>query len=1605
MGESNSAWETASVVKKKRSRKRAVLVTLTVVLVVVGLVVVFLPKIASPIARSLIASKGSAAVAGTVDARGLSLSWFGPQRVTGLTLLDPAGERVADVDVVVEAGLAGLVFGSRDLGTITIGGRLDLVEDDAGQLNLMRAVETGPSTGGGGGGGGLPASLHAIVTVENLDVSYAGPTLLARGVKSLAAESVSGRAEIQPGTDLVATLSARISGRETGGDKFESGSVSASGTVAGLIGSDGVIHADAATVTATVKTEDLDPSLADRLVDAPVAFGRAFASRIRAKVDVSGSVSAPAGAFEIASTNVNGGGAFGLQGKALVSTKPMELTIAAAALEAVDKAWLAEKTGGALDVRAMPSIGLRVEGVQLPTDGSSLASASATATVDLGAMDTVVAMGEGEERTTRRITTAPAKLTLGTESLGEGAKIGGSLAFTVDGREGGTLGIDMSATGLLDEAGQLQTAELPVLRGTVGLDGVDTGVLQPFVAAAGVNLDKEIGPALSLGVDFDAQGGGQITLITGRVASTNLNGGLNLVLEGTRLSAGDPGGQIRVASVGPLLTRMFGDRGLSVREGARVELTLATLGVDLSGPMNGGGLSLEAIDGSGEFVLGPTSGEVLVENKARSFSIEQVGAFVEMAGSRGIVQARMVTGGMFDGKPAGQVAVELRLTDLVGPGGAIGLPSAIAGRAEFVGISMAAAEAFLGEGAPRPTDLVGPTVDLVVVASPTLDGKTKLVTTLTSALLTGDGAFLFSEKALEVDPEEGYTLTHAGLARAINAVADPGEGVRVSGENSTATVNISRLVVPRDEQTRGMLLGQTDLAGRFEVRGLLVETGAAGESIDVRSIVVNPRLRPGEAASVRIAPTVYSGSDKLAGEGTFTIAGLMAALGGTGAWDLGSLKPTGSIAFDTVPAGLLAQGLAMAKLDGVDTGALARDIAGDTFALTLGVRPEGEAVRAEVKATGTRLTLTANAVYGAALQSAAVDGEVKLSQPSTVGLMRAFLPDMAETVSVVGTTAFRVNGSVDAGGALVAGARVPSMTLRGLDVADLRVGLEASATGKMPEAGVTSAMALKATTTIEDAGTRARIGSLTADLKRGGDAGLSGIVQADGLRTAWADRLLGTTDLYAGLLGDAVGFRGELTQAGETTGISATLQVPNLRETSALAARMTGGSIVLDKPFAANWRGDKAWLNGRLARSLGDQAPKFDKDLDVVLRLRGLSLPSATAGKDVPLVIDAIARIDELDMTMPGGETRAYRQVQVVARQNEAATGVSVTARGDVRIAGGEPVRAIDLTADIHDVFGGTAASPKTAYADVSGKIEHVPTSLVDALAGSGGWLTRMLGDEVSVDRIAVKRAPLEGGTVALDLSSPASSAKIAGSFKDAKADGVLEDGFFVLDQGGYIELTKFEESFTKDLFNVVPIFGSFNRDPEADRPSRIEIRSGRVPMSGGVEDIAFDLSADLGSVQYGLSGPIQDVLKATGQNAFGQVGARIQPFDVSMAKGIVSYDKLTVPLGEFAFMSRGDIDVVKQVKDLVVLMPAGTFAVDAFNLAGPLAGALDKAAVIPLTNAGALSNKQWKPDFAGAIKPGKALEEAGKQGIKQILKNRLGGGGGEAGGGSGGGG
>ncbi|MCX5659946.1 MAG: hypothetical protein NTW19_09525 [Planctomycetota bacterium] len=139
----SSAAAPASPAAKPKRWVRWLLLGGAALLVLLLLIVLLIPTLLSTGAgTSFLVSTINGGIAGQVQIADASLGWFSGQKIHGLKVLDPAGKTIIDAPDVDLPGLSlfAAVRGSRNLGAITLNkARVDLVQDDKGQLNLAQA--------------------------------------------------------------------------------------------------------------------------------------------------------------------------------------------------------------------------------------------------------------------------------------------------------------------------------------------------------------------------------------------------------------------------------------------------------------------------------------------------------------------------------------------------------------------------------------------------------------------------------------------------------------------------------------------------------------------------------------------------------------------------------------------------------------------------------------------------------------------------------------------------------------------------------------------------------------------------------------------------------------------------------------------------------------------------------------------------------------------------------------------------------------------------------------------------------------------------------------------------------------------------------------------------------------------------------------------------------------------------------------------------------------------------------------------------------------------------------------------------------------------------
>ncbi|GDX98226.1 hypothetical protein LBMAG48_06300 [Phycisphaerae bacterium] len=578
---------------------------------------VFAPSIAGGLAPGIIREQAGKFVSGKVDVSDVSLSWGGPQRIAGVTLVDASGATVAKASVETSAGLWGLATGGLDLGEVTIRDTsLALVRYEDGTTNLQKMMvkpaaqpAPQPAPGAGQPGAGakdaakVPPGLKVRVKITNVNVTLedqAGPGGKSQPTK-VELKNVNGSAVLDPAKPLELKLTADTTG---GGG---TGKVSADITANNWANAQGVITTDVASVDAKIDIASLPIALLDALAGPivkdetgkAVPLARALGAQLNAQINAKGTLKDATANINIAAERINVVGDIRLADN--VATTPSGLTInaKAAALSDLVPALKAATSNPQAKIDTLPDATVKVADLRmtLPKDGKpmSFAGAAATLTIDTTQITGNVSLGEGQPM--QAMTIAPMRISVASSDFAKDLRITGGTSATLAGQQAGTFAIDATLAGLLDNAGAFKKGMPSNINASVKATQIATAIAQPFVAAWRLDLPRDVGPVLNLDLSAKttAAGGDTINIdFTADAQSLKARGALayspTLIATREFATGGGSGIVIEAARAGRIaeaLTQTTGDWLISpdTGEGAlRVNIIYLNLPMGANGP-------------------------------------------------------------------------------------------------------------------------------------------------------------------------------------------------------------------------------------------------------------------------------------------------------------------------------------------------------------------------------------------------------------------------------------------------------------------------------------------------------------------------------------------------------------------------------------------------------------------------------------------------------------------------------------------------------------------------------------------------------------------------------------------------------------------------------------------------------------------------------------------------------------------------------------------------------------------------------------------------------------------------------------------------------------
>jgi hypothetical protein len=1531
----------AQPIDKPRRARRWSLRILFVLLILIVAAVAIGPWVASRLAPGIVESAAAGSIQGSVKVDRVALGWFSPVEAGPVQLLDPQGQQVATVNIDAPFSLWQIVSGrwwsasAIDLGTVTLRGDIDLVRKPDGSTNLDAAIaprvpSAAPTGGGAGGGGGgsAPATsipnIKVVLQVAQLDATIREQDAAGKLGPELGVQKLTGPIDVnldQGSLTAKADLTADV--------------VSGNGAAAtkAVIKLDASAKQQKASGPAGFSPENLERAtialdatgLPSALIDALGGFGGALEEGLGAASDTTLRIDG-----NLAAATIN------LQFRSPGATADADLKLADGMLVGVDAA----KPAISANIRSTGFV------ARLPQAAGAIEQASANLTLDAGP-----------------------SLALSVSSLRipvpAGATSGQPLdPATIDFRSGGArITVDVGAM-----AGQVS---LPAPNATP--DAPAAKQLTPFAAqplrivvdAADLAAPVTISGATS--ATLDGKSAGDLTINASAAGLLDSQGRLQALQDKAApvgaITADVALKQFATALIQPFISAMNLPIDLALDAGPKLDLTVnAQADAAAKAPADATGLA----------AIPPTNATIALRSanlnadvaaRLESGTLRSTGDGIRVViDSAAPLARRLLAGDSAAPAPltlSGRTGVQLTITDLA-----------------------ASLDRLTAEG--------GADAPLAAV-----DAKVSLA-------ITDVGATLPPSPATDTQPAinaEPITISSAQLALALSRGQAPAINLEASASTTGAAAPMSLAAnLTADGLKSGALPAASGLDSVLALK-------LAGQ---VKASAVPPSLLAALPALAKYAPTSTAGRSELDAAIAQSIAGAIGS--GTDATiTLGQPQGGGTGQVVRVQLATQSQGLGSdlylrlspteAAITGGTTFLVAEPASVNAILAAAAVPaeppavidPAGEPVVAAAPAEP--ITLNSRTKFWLRMPEAIV---VPLKKTAEGALEPDFAraKDFFTTLAAEGEIAL---GNIPIGTEPGATDDAPLTTT----YTTARLGkFEAQARVPMAALADDAARSLPANratlklTTDARTGEGAQIAAVSVDAKAGLDVSSpEAVVALTGINTANVDALLKRNGLITGALGDSANIALRITPvAGSETdlGIVAEIASPTISGANVSLARRAE-AVSLTAPSNITWTPAPSFLNSLLVTD--DSSTRVTQTSAITINLTKFAIAVGRDGAG-PLrhdVFDLDAQITTprlaMDVPAPADAKGVRAPARAVAMDGIAARlrwdpsapairqsmpgvlNAAITIDGVTGSEGpaAKPSRITATMRAIADPLGNP--TPDNAVVNLDADLSLFPTILIDQLANQGGLMAEVLGPTVSASATArnlSRAAAGPRGSIEATLTSPRATAQLKGD---------MRRGQFTQSGPTQVRIIEIRPELTSTLAGSLPLVASMEKTT-SDDPAMIQASDLSIPLDQDLSKLSGVISVDLGVARFTTSSFMGSLLKAVGGRESGAIGRKVEPFVVRIDKGVATYDRFRLPLGEFSIETRGSVDLVNKRVNLVTYVPFFALTDEAMGpiklgLGGRL-DILDRTTMVPITIKGSMD----KP--SAGVDAGLFLQETG---------------------------
>jgi hypothetical protein len=477
-----------------------------------------------------------------------------------------------------------------------------------------------------------------------------------------------------------------------------------------------------------------------------------------------------------------------------------------------------------------------------------------------------------------------------------------------------------------------------------------------------------------------------------------------------------------------------------------------------------------------------------------------------------------------------------------------------------------------------------------------------------------------------------------------------------------------------------------------------------------------------------------------------------------------------------------------------------------------------------------------------------------------------------------------------------------------------------------------------------------------------------------------------------------------------TIGVRATLDAPRLKTDGPLAATITPDLIRLDQPSRMTLSVDPAWANAMLAPTpaapgAAPPAPAatVTQIAPIAIALERFSWPRA--GGRAPLEAGATISLPSLTLTSADGLPIRMNSTSFnVTTAQPTPAGTTLNFRADIAevvVAQQPPVRTMSVRGEVGGLIDPDGAfNPAAAHLSARGDLPQIPTVLLDVFTKGDGLIPDALGDVAQV-QFDVERYPLGAGPAPAGLAPPKVEATARSPRANASLRGTVRDGMFVGQEPLRASLTEVTQALSQRLVTGLPMIGTLEKSPQ-DQAATLVATDLTVPLSNDMSKLNGAIVIDPGEARFDTGTVFSEVLKFIKQKETGLVGQRLEPLTVNIRSGVATYERWSVPMGQFNIASEGTVNLVDRTIDVVTYVPFGALsdrALGQLNLgvgsaiSRILPGAVEALTEVPFRTKGALDKPSTGVDaemFARNLTRSISPERVIRENLGDLIKRNL---------------